>query len=415
MNDQTSNNDNDSEPWESEMTSEFDRRVRDLHEAPLTLDTVKGRAMNIQRKRRAAVAGGILVAAAVIVPVAVVAADGGNDRATEVPPAATDTPSPTAIDTPVDPPTDDPTTATPQDDAVPAYVEGTSFHRADGSVFELPAATYQSAVTLGERTIAYDRTPEGDGSTVDVIVDGAVTDSYPADFPFVISRSGETVAFVTTDGAVQTLWDDGEVVLAEGYAGWYPTTVVGGPDCIDAEAGGSGCRVFLEDAEGQGVPTGVDSHGIEDPVQGALRLRDADGAGRLALVTSLEDLGSCGGVYDENTSEQVFEQCDFTLGRFSPDGQHVLGNDAYLDGIGPSYAVVVDATTGDELLRLEPANGFINRQAWVDDDTIAATVFDFDTMSWSIQTLTMGADEPETLVGPVAGDEGDAPFYLVGD
>ena len=57
------------EPWEGEMSTEFDRRVRDLHEAPLTLDQVRGKAVTIQRRRRAAVAGSILAAAAVVVPV----------------------------------------------------------------------------------------------------------------------------------------------------------------------------------------------------------------------------------------------------------------------------------------------------------------------------------------------------------
>ena len=32
------------DPWETEMSREFDQRVRDLHEAPLTLDQVKGKA-----------------------------------------------------------------------------------------------------------------------------------------------------------------------------------------------------------------------------------------------------------------------------------------------------------------------------------------------------------------------------------
>ena len=64
------------DPWETEMSREFDQRVRDLHEAPLTLDQVKGKAGRIRRTRRVAVAGGVLAAAAVIVPIVVFA--GGN-------------------------------------------------------------------------------------------------------------------------------------------------------------------------------------------------------------------------------------------------------------------------------------------------------------------------------------------------
>ncbi len=85
------------DPWEAEMSREFDQRVRDLHEAPLTLDHVKGKAGRIRRTRRLAVAGGALAAAAVIVPIVVFA--GGNltdDSGPE--PAPKPTPNPTVID-----------------------------------------------------------------------------------------------------------------------------------------------------------------------------------------------------------------------------------------------------------------------------------------------------------------------------
>ncbi len=79
------------------MSREFDQRVRDLHEAPLTLDRVKGKAGRIRRTRRLVAAGGALAAAAVIVPIMVFA--GGNltdDSGPE--PAPKPTPDPTVID-----------------------------------------------------------------------------------------------------------------------------------------------------------------------------------------------------------------------------------------------------------------------------------------------------------------------------
>ena len=45
-----SNHTND--PWETEMSRTFDQRVRDLNEAPLNLDQVKGKAVRIRRNRR---------------------------------------------------------------------------------------------------------------------------------------------------------------------------------------------------------------------------------------------------------------------------------------------------------------------------------------------------------------------------
>ena len=83
------------DPWETEMSREFDQRVRDLHEAPLTLDQVKGKAGRIRRTRRLAVAGGALAAAAVIVPIVVFA---GGNLTDDSGPEPAPKPSPTVID-----------------------------------------------------------------------------------------------------------------------------------------------------------------------------------------------------------------------------------------------------------------------------------------------------------------------------
>ena len=66
------------------MSRDFDARVRDLHEAPLDLDSVKGKAHKIKRNRRAAVAGGILGVAAIITPIAVLSS-GGNTESEKPP------------------------------------------------------------------------------------------------------------------------------------------------------------------------------------------------------------------------------------------------------------------------------------------------------------------------------------------
>jgi hypothetical protein len=387
------------EPWESEMTSEFDRRVRDLHVAPLTLDHVKGQAVTIRRKRRAAVAGGVLAAAAVIVPAAVVAADSTGGRDTEVP-LATSTPS----------------TAPPVATG-PSYVEGTSYHRADGSVYELPAATYRQAVTLGERVVAYRWDEQALTGVVDVVADGAVVDTYLAPMDFVADEDSEVVAFMTSSGKVQTLWDGGERVLADGYSGWSVRAVSGGPDCLDPEAGGAGCRVFLKDDGPEGGTIAVDSSGLEEPpVTDAEVIYDADRAGRLTVVNEIRDDGSCGGVYDEAAGAYRFEQCDYTLTDFSPDGSLVLAPPAYRDGPGDGFVAVLDAATGEEVARLEPADGFIGTFTWLDDRTFAAEVFDYGDQAWTIQTLTVGDGDgtPVTAVGPVPGEDVASPIHVVG-
>ena len=116
-----SNHTND--PWETEMSRTFDQRVRDLNEAPLNLDQVKGKAVRIRRNRRIAVAGGVLAAAAVIVPVAVIAGNGLNDNDSG-PGFAEPDPNPTAKD---------------PEGLDFGYLEGKTLHLADGSTMELAA------------------------------------------------------------------------------------------------------------------------------------------------------------------------------------------------------------------------------------------------------------------------------------
>jgi hypothetical protein len=164
---------NGTDPWESEMSREFDKRVRDLHEAPLTFDNVKDKAMAIRRNRRIAVAGGILAAAAVVVPVAVLAGNGLGDS-NEIPPTSS-SPSPTQATDSNDP---TPPTEAPVTTVGVGYLEGKTWHRADGSTVALDEA-YFSAVELGDQLIAMSNT--NGKLTVDVVdPDGTVVSSQRA-------------------------------------------------------------------------------------------------------------------------------------------------------------------------------------------------------------------------------------------
>lgn len=382
------------DPWEREMTSEFDRRVRDLHEAPLSLDAVKGQAGRIRRTRRAVVAGGILAAAAVLVPVAVVGSSGAGD------------------DTAPDPVAPATTATSVEQPPAPAYVEGREFHAADSTVYDLPVATYSEVVRLGDRLVAYRWDEQAVSGVVDVLgADGAVVDTYLATQDPVVSVAGDLVAFVAPRGEVRVLWDGGDRTLSGGFDGWMPQAVDGGPDC---SAPTSDCRVFLSDGSGEEDPVAVAADGtVSTPAPGVVRVNDSDGDGHLAVISSVTDYGACGGVVEEG-GRTLFDQCDVRPETFSPDGRHVVGSDATSDGIGADLAVVLDATTGETVGTIDSVSGFINRAVWVDDDTVAASVFDETTQTWSVLTLTIGDDAPETLLGPVAGSM-DVPAYrLVG-
>ena len=185
---------NEHRTWETEMSDAFDRRVRDLHEAPLSFDQVTTRARGIRRRRRAAVAGGILAVAAVITPIAVITA-GDAGRTDGVPPAAT--PSPTV--------TDSSSPALPDPGPTPKIgsLQEDDFVRGDGVVFDLPGSGYVRADQIGDNEIvAYRYSPTaGGGGVIDVLTapeDGGETElveSIPVADAYVTSPAGRTIAY----------------------------------------------------------------------------------------------------------------------------------------------------------------------------------------------------------------------------
>ena len=403
---------NDRPDWETELSDGLERRVRGLHEAPLTLEHVKGKAMNIRRKRRAAVAGGILAAAAVIVPVAVIAGNDAGDGSRDIPAA---TRSATTTPTPSD------TVPAGAGELGVAYLEGAEYHTAtvtsggssSGSGVNLPRDDYRDVAQLGDDLYAYRNDDDTGEATIDVVSPaGEVTDTIRVAGPFVVTESGETIAYLTRDGELMTRSALGELSLGSDFgATAFPAAVVGGPDCHDAEAGGDGCRVFLDFGDGETTPTAVDSHGInEPPFADAIRVQDADGAGLISVQTSYSDTGSCGGVYDETEGKLAFRTCDFFVQGLSPDGDHVTATDPYGDDIGYGFVAVLDAKTGAEVARYSPEGGFIAQVVWEDDEHTLLTVF--GNGHWQIVRLATDGSI-EDVVGPSTSGDEAAPAYVL--
>lgn len=403
----------DDSAWESAMSRDFDARVRDLHEAPLDLASVKGKAMTIQRNRRIAVAGGVLAAAAVIVPVAAIAVSNGPGDEPEPPVATnskgTDAPSPS-----------DPTVT---DTAIPDhpvgggadYVLGDVWYRADGSQVQLPADhDYFGAVVWDDQLVA----TRVDGevyAAADVIdADGTVVDTFDTTGPVVVNDAHTTIAWIDTDGEVMTRWDGGEVSLGnvdlaaagEGVA-WTAAAVTGGPDCHEAA---DGCVVYLNSGLGEGS-TAYDSHGIQDsPVPGALKFFDATETGEVTAVTDATDVETCSGLYRVQDAGAAWETCDYQAQQISPDGSYVAGLPSYFDGLGPVSISVLDATDGTETGRYAPEGGFIATWAWAEDGRLLFTAH--DGASWHL--FAMQPDGAiEELTDPVKGKEYADPFVLV--
>ncbi len=373
-------------PWETEMSREFDQRVRDLHEAPLTLDHVKGRAGRIRRTRRLAAAGGALAAAAVIVPIVVFA--GGNltdDSGPE--PAPKPTPNPTVID--------------PSGPGF-GYLEGKTLHRADGTTTEL-AARYTWATQIGATVFAV-RTDDSTGeATLDVLDEsGTPTESVELSSYPVVDDDHTVLAYVERDGDLITRGEAGGIATStEAPEGSVATAVTRD-------------SVYLEDGTGEGAPLVVDpaTGATRVAVPDAIGLQDADASGLLTVQTSYTDQGSCGGVYDQATAKFGFQTCDYFLYGLSPGATYLEGTHPYLDGFGNAYASILDATTGKEIIKFDPPDGAIVGTTWQDSEHLLARVYAYESKTWSI--FRIGADKTVVeILGPdTAGNEAN-PAYTV--
>ena len=377
------------DPWETEMSREFDQRVRDLHEAPLTLDHVKGKAGRIRRTRRLVAAGGALAAAAVIVPIVVFA--GGNltdDSGPE--PAPKPTPSPTVID--------------PSGTGF-GYLEGRTLHHADGSTVDL-SETYREGVVMGDLFAGVRYDDEGNPSLDIVAETGEVVETHEITNGIAATDDGSTIAYVDPDGVLWTQSDSGRTSIHDGLTqDLYPATVLCGQEDLD-------CAVWVNHGDGTTPPESISSHFRLTEVPDALSVGDATESRLVAVLNESTDEGSCGGVYDLTSSAYVWEGCESYLFDFSPDDAHLTGTHAYLDGPGPGYITILDAATGDEVARLDPKAGYIGRAVWQDTSHVLVTAF--EPKGWSVYRLGVDGSKERVLGPSKEGDDVDPAYTLLG-
>lgn len=388
-------------PWEEAMSRDFDARVRDLHEAPLDVLSVKGKARKIRRNRRAAVAGGILGVAAIITPIAVLS-NGGT----------TQTKEPDFAD-----PSESQTVSDPVADDAIDYVVGGVWHQADGDAVTLPKNDnpYDAAVLWNDQLVA----TRWDGevySVADVIdAEGDVVDSFPTAGSVVVNDAGTTIAWVDTDGDVMTAWDGDQVSLgtadlaAPGETiAWSAVAITGGPNCYE---GADGCLVYVNSSLADNS-LAYSSHGIVDVVApGVSKVFDAGSDGTVSVINEVtDDLDTCGGLYDVQAGDYRWETCDFQVQQISPDGAYVAGPQSQYDGIGPTELSILDAGTGDPITSFTREGWNVGVWAWSADGTLVFSAF--DGSRWHL--MAMSPDETVTeLADAVAGEEFSNPFTLI--
>lgn len=387
-------------PWEEAMSRDFDARVRDLHEAPLDFNSVKGKARTIRRNRRAAVAGGILGVAAIVTPIAVLTNGGDttNGKEPDFAPQTTES-------------------ATPMTGDVDYIVDGV-WHRADGGKVTLPdqANAYDVAVIWNDQLVA----SHWDGevfSVTDVIdADGRVVYTFDSAGDVAVNEAGTTIAWIDPEGTVMTAWDGDEASIgsldmsAPGESiAWSVAAVTGGPDCNE---GADGCTVYVNSNLGE-QSTAFSSHGInESPVPSPVQFFDATESG---LVSYQDGVGefqeSCGGVYSLDQGDFLWPRtCEYQTQAFSPDGNYVAAPPSQYDGNGPTSISILNAATGKDAGTFTPEGGFVGSWSWTADGRL---LFDtYDGANWHLMALQ--PDGALSEIGePVKADEFNSPFVII--
>jgi hypothetical protein len=297
------------------------------------------------------------------------------------------------------------------------YVVNGVWHRADGTTVNLPKSDYWSAVMWDDRLVA----TRSDGEVfalADVVApDGTVVETLKTTSTVVANDKGTTIAWVQTDGKVMTAWKDGRVELgtvslaAAGESIAYSAAgITGGPSCKESDGGG--CIVYLN--SGEGKPRTFDSHGVNDnPLPKAVSFKDVSEGGPTTYVDKVTDDGSCSGLADvkaENPAPK-WTTCDHTADQISPEGAHVIGLPAYLDGLGVGRISILDAATGKATATHAPAaNGFAADWAWSADGRL---IFDrFESGTWHLMAMTPTGEVTE-IGEPVQGEDADSPSALI--
>ncbi|WP_107768004.1 hypothetical protein [Nocardioides terrigena] len=364
-----------------EVGETLHRRADALHDTPLDLADVRGRATTIRRRRHTAVGLAAAAAVAAIVLPLSLMPGGGDDRVVDPRPADTITPITEPV--PLDP-RSAPEGAAPR---VPYTVLDTKQLVTPAATYDLPEAYLQIVPDGDGGWVALaEGTPET-GTTVEILDgDFRVTDGAggPAS-GLAVREDGGHVAFTQYDGAggwtllttalprvadytytdVATRSSEEAVHRARGYVSDDSVVV----EASDPDTGQYSYRVVAADG------TMTEFGGFNRVVS------TSSATGLVAGQTEFTGVGSCSAVLDPLSADQdvEWETCDHQLGAFSQDGRFIVGLAEYSDSLGSPNVAILDATTGEPLVDFVSGNdarsaATVNDVVWEDPTTLLATV-----------------------------------------
>jgi hypothetical protein len=353
---------------------------------PIDLDTVRGRARTIQRRRRGGTAAVAAAVLAVVVPVGITFAGGWNNAAPQPAPPVEPTiePAPQQEDGSFLLDIEEaPQGAAPQvpyiviDDNRLSTPEG-SFELPDGIVQLAPYGDGWMAIQAGDyggigtRVVELDRNFEPTG-------DAVLPEPRLSGSSLVANADGSRLGWVELDGETPLL-----VNAPTGGGTTIRTRVPGDRHTSTSPLG------FL--ADGTLVFTTADPSTFENEfgyVTAAGEITSFRGFNTLVSTSEATGLvagqtqflgdGSCSGVTGPVAGGTLlWETCDYSLGQFSPDGRYIVGLAAYSDGPGSSSLSILDARTGEPVVDYRGPSGRtisgVDQAVWEDDDTVLATV-----------------------------------------
>lgn len=391
---------------ERELGEQLHRQVAGLHDSPLALADVKGRARTIRRNRRLAAGAGVAAALLVVVPTAITA--GGAlqaDRISEPEPLA--------------PPREVVRTTLTLDDLPSGPPPEVEYFTPDGVV--LPGE--------GTRELPYNYNAlvpsEADGGWLGwrgaslgvryLDEELVARREVPAGTFFVGNPDRSAVAWGATRSGEETLVLH-PTVDSRGELTWeFPYEV----EPVDFLAEDRLVYTTLNQRTGRTEVGVAEPDGSTTPLPGYLGAVSASPeAGLVAVQTRSRNDGSgCFGMVEPATpAEPLWESCDHSLGAFSPDGRYVLASGSYLSGVGIGAVQVLDAATGEEVARFDPARRsqlLLQRLVWESSDSFLAVAGD----RGDVTILRFGVDGSLTEVAERlrSADYGDVPYFFGGD
>lgn len=310
------------------------------------------------------------------------------------------------------------------------YLLGDEFRtNSDRVRLPLTQAAVEQFTALSGGYLLSTRDELGDSWVRFVAGDGRTVGTWQVDHgnflpTFVVSSDRTLGAVVKADGTTVVIEDGGRTLTelpAPGADGGFEPIAVTGHSCHGAAPD---CAVLVHGPSPVGDDGRLRRTWMVRPGRAAVpaggeigEVRAAATNGFTAGVTKvIEDGdGACAGVADTGGSV-LWTTCKDRMIAFSPNANLILASTSALWGSGDHELTILDATSGDERLRLRTAkNVGVYEMLWEDDEHVLAVVSDWridpateshTDIRWAV--LRIGLDgRREYAVEPVAGQEED--------